>query len=589
MELKRTSFPEIKKTKQKNQHEENIKPGFQKGQGRPPRKSDRWQENTEEAFYYWLEDIQPRILMRSGRWEVFDPTPHQREVISAIFEQKDGRLRHNMILNIEPRRHGKSTVFAIVCLFFFVARRNFTISLLGNTDQHCQRTMFKKLVDIINHTPQLKIPDRIDPDKCFYIDRIEQKYWGNAIIKQGVSTSTAYGDRLNILWVSDFHANPDIDVFQAVQSSLLDSEDSLIFIDSNADPTGGHVHEFQKSAETNPSIWCSHIEYDDFSDFCEKAPSWIDRGMAKQIKDNVLPQAFQRDILGKRSSLINRLFPEDVIVSCKDSYKIPVDDIQSLVHGRPYVIGGGLDRAKALLNVGGDFTVWTVILKCANLSGEPEYFPLNIRKFHLNTSRAIKAQIKEDHDRYGLTNVSLENYETADLFPALAEIGIPAELTTATDPIQNSSFPELHRIFRDRRIHLPANCPDLISELSTFVYSVRKNAGGSYSFSHSSSKFHDDHVYSLNWAIWSLRNEILSTFTLPHIDCHLAQANRRSACFLMGGSLELYCSQECRAFQNVREMFKEFRAFHALDSELTIVEFYKAYVKADALIQYQGI
>lgn len=75
---------------------------------------------------------------------------------------------------------------------------------------------------------------------------------GNWIIKTGVSMSTAFGDRINLLWVSDLHASPDIGPFNALQASLLDSENSLILIDSNVDEIGGPVHELQKKPTPIP-------------------------------------------------------------------------------------------------------------------------------------------------------------------------------------------------------------------------------------------------------------------------------------------------------------------------------------------------
>src|SRR5690606_18855577 len=118
------------------------------------------------------------------------------------------KLKHSMILDIEPRRHGKSTVFAIICLFFFCARRNFTIALLGNNDQHADRTMLKRIKNIIQHTPELR--SRVRPDKDILSDQIRRESWGNVIIKAGVSTASAFGDRINLLWVSDLHASPDL-------------------------------------------------------------------------------------------------------------------------------------------------------------------------------------------------------------------------------------------------------------------------------------------------------------------------------------------------------------------------------------------
>ena len=589
MELKRTAFPDLGQNEtNESKTKKPRRGGFKKGEYKLIHRSDGWKENTEECFYNWLTDIKPRILTRSGKWEIFEPTDKQREVIHGVFEQANGKLKHSLALSIQPRRHGKSTVFALILLFFFTARRNQNLALLGNNDEHSNRVQLRLLKNIIKNTYELRL--RIDPDECFYNDHIRKDSWNNYIFKASTTTAGAFGDRINILWVSDLHATPDIEPFNALQASLLDSEDSLILIDSNADVNGGPVHEIQKAAESDSSIWVNHIEYRDFDEFTEKAPAWIDRSKARRIQKTALQADFDRDILGKRSSLVNRLFPEEVILKCQDSYKIPVIDVQSLVHGRPYSVGGGLDRAKNLLaGITGDHTVWTTILKVANLSGEPEFYILNQVKFPLNTSKAIKAVVKEDHDRYGFTNVCLENYEVTDLRPWFADQGIECELITATDTVQNASFPEMNRVAREGRLHIPANCQDLVSELSTFVYSQRKMSNGSYSFGHVSSKFHDDFVYSTAWAIYSLRNEILSAFNLNHIDCTLPNAARRSACFMMGGNLVLHCSEQCSAFHDVKTMFQEFKAFHALDSELTIVEFYKAYVKADGLIQYNSL
>jgi len=575
---------------ERQEHKTNIKKGkrgFQPGQPRPDRKSERWQENTPESFYNWIEDIQPRVLTRSGRYEVFQPTEEQTKTIKAVFEtDRNGFLKHSMILDIEPRRHGKSTVYALIVLFFFTARRNFVTALLGNTDQHCHRVQFRLLENIIKNTPELKV--RINPIKCIYNDHIRQEVWGNWIIKTGVSMSTAFGDRINLLWVSDLHASPDIGPFNALQASLLDSENSLILIDSNVDEIGGPVHELQKEAGSDSSIYANHIFYRDFDHFCKKAPEWIDRKKAKRMMKTVLPVEFDRDILGKRNSAVNGLFPPQIIKRCKTPYQIPVTDIEGITQGRAYKIGGGLDRAKKLLaGRDGDHTVWTVVCKVANPEGEPEYYILNQVRFTINTSKAIKAQILEDHKRYKLNNVCLENYEVTDLLAWMGEQGIPCELISATDTNQNASFPEFHRICKEGRFHFPNKAKLLPEEMSTFVYTQRKTAG-TYSFGHSSSKFHDDAVYSTNWAIFALRHEVLDLYRLSSIICSNMNPVKRSLCFLMGGDKTLFCSEQCRAYQEVKEMFRQFKSYQ-LDSELDIAEFFHAYVKVNGIVQYQGV
>lgn len=550
-------------------------------------KSNAWQANTEEAFYAWLEDIKPRILTRSGKYEVFVPTDQQREIISAVFTTDGDRLKHSMVIDLEPRRHGKSTTLAIIMLFFFCARRNWTGALLGNSDDHCTRVQLKRIKNIITHTPALRA--RINPDKDILLDHIRQESWGNLIFKANVSLSGSFGDRISALWVSDMHASPDLAPFNALQASLLDSEDSLILIDSNADSLGGPVHGLEEESLEDPSIYCRHVEYSDFEEFSEKAPSWIDRSRAKRIQKTALEADFQRDILGKRSSIANALWPEILIKGAMDSYRMPVDNIKDLAHGRPYKVGAGLDRAKLLSPLmGGDHSVLTTIAKVAQVNGEPEYFILDLHDFTLNLSKAIKARIIENHKRYGLTNICLEAFETVDLLPYLAEMQIPTESIHATDVAQNSIFPEFYRIVKDGRLHIPANGTQLADEMRSFIYTAKKY--GNYSFGHSSSQFHDDAVYATAWAIFSLRNEILSMYQLNHLDCKNQSSLKRSLCFMFGGSKILQCSQQCQAFRDVQEMFADFLAYNQLDSELRIMEFYKAYVKTqDAVIQYQAV
>lgn len=74
--------------------------------------------------------------------------------------------------------------------------------------------------------------------------------------------------------------------------------------------------------------------------------------------------------------------------------------------------------------------------------------------------------------------------------------------------------------------------------------------------------------------MYALQNEILSVFDLDHIDCQIAQSNRRTTCFMMSGNLELFCSVQCRTYHNIKVMFKKFKAFNALGSELSIIEFF---------------
>jgi hypothetical protein len=207
-------------------------------------------------------------------------------------------------------------------------------------------------------------------------------------------------------------------------------------------------------------------------------------------------------------------------------------------------------------------------------------------KFKINSSKLIKAEILRDHERYELNSLIMENFETADLASWSAESELKTELLSATDVNQAASFPELYRVAKEGRLHFPAGLDDLASELATFTYTRRKS--GQYSFGHASQKFHDDCVYALNWAIFSLRKEVLHAYELDSIMCQNRSGARRNVCFLLGGGLELFCKERCAAYARVEEMYRAYKKY-SLDSDLQIVDFFHAYVKVSGAVIYQAV
>lgn len=489
-----------------------------------------------------------------------------------------------MSLNVAPRRHSKSTVFSLIVLFLFTSRKNHVTMLLGNSELHSMRTQKNLLQKIITATPLLA---QAIPAETFRKFEIRFPALGNAIQLSPSNVSVSFGDRINTLWVSDYHACPDLGPFNALQAATLDSEDSLIFIDSNVSHHDGPEAALQNEAEHDPTIFCKYTSYRDFDDFAANAPLWIDRGRAKRLKKTTLLVDWKRDILGQRSSATNALFPEAVIDRCRDTYKIPILDPREIAGNRKYKISGALDRAKNLFQTKwSDATVWTTIMKMSSPKhGEPEIYILNQKKINPNTARAIKKVITKDHERFHLDNVVLENYETADLAPWLADQRIPFELISAHDTAQNQSFPELFRIANEGRLHIPVSCEDLISEMRTFCYTQR--AGSKYSFGHSSQRYHDDFVFSLNWAIFALRASILSAYTIGNFQCS-NRSPRRQHCFLMGGNLELACKYQCYAYERVHTMQEEYSEMQ-LDTDLSIQDFFYTHVKRAGAVVSQAV
>jgi hypothetical protein len=285
-----------------------------------------WQANSAAAFRKWLADAKPRVLHRNGQYKIFKPTPEQDKIIDEILASKNKKFKHSMSIVIQPRRHGKSTVIAAICLWLFTSRRNFTIQLLGNTEVHCRRVQFNTLVKIIRNTPLLSQAIKEDDIRQY---EIRFPALGNVIQLSPQNAAASFGDRLNLLWVSDLHAAADLGPFNALQAALLDSDDSLCLIDSNVDHTDGPIHALQREAEADPSIFCSYLCYENLEDYLNRVLGWIDRAKAQLLQRTTLPADFARDILGKRMDAKNALFPSEVIELCKSHYKIPVADIGS--------------------------------------------------------------------------------------------------------------------------------------------------------------------------------------------------------------------------------------------------------------------
>jgi hypothetical protein len=548
----------------------------------------RWNRPGIRGFAEWFKDVRPRILTSRSSYEPIKLTKEQGTYLKgALAVTEDGRLTHSLCLHIAPRRMGKSILHALVVLYFFSVKQNFTIQLLGTTAEHSKRVQFNLLRKVIRNTPALL---KIFKEENIYVDQIVFPKKGNVIQCSNTSFGMAFGSKLNLLWFSDAHACEDWSVFNAQQASLLDSEEALCLIDSNVDAFDGPLFSLQKQAEDDPGIFAFHTQFENLEDYLERAPEWINRAKAKRLQSTLLPAEFDRDILGKRGDSRNALFTRDVIELCQDqTYSIPVtpEGLKALTKGRAYKIGAGLDRAKNLFgSLGGtDNTVLTVVAKVASPAhGEPEFYVLDQRAIIPNLSRSIKKAILEAHQKFPLTNLILENYEITDLYSWLLEQKIPVELLNAHESNQNVIFPELYRVAKEGRLHFPADMSELVSELSTFSYTLKTN--GKYSFGHAQTKFKDDRVYSLAYSIFSLRESVLHSYVLGSFACRNKSPNRHH-CFLMDGELILTCSNFCEAYKQVETMWHSYRE-QLMDSELTLQEFFQIKVRREGARLYQA-
>ena len=162
-----------------------------------------WSENSPQSFFNWIRDIEPRILI-NNRYQPFEPTEKQKDLINKILKSEDNRFTHSLSLLIQPRRHGKSTIYSLIILWLFTSRKNLTIQCLGNTESHTRRTQFNTLKKIIANSPFLR---KLIPEKHMLVFEIHFPALGNTIqMSPGNNVSTAFGEKIDVLWVSDLHS-----------------------------------------------------------------------------------------------------------------------------------------------------------------------------------------------------------------------------------------------------------------------------------------------------------------------------------------------------------------------------------------------
>lgn len=539
--------------------------------------TQRWALPGILGFSHWYNDVKPRILHADGKYKRLRLTPEQGEYLKQCLKVRpDGTFQHNLSLHIEPRRMGKTILHVLILLYFHTAKKNWTTQLAGNSEHHSRRVQWKLLLDIIRQTPKLR---SLIPERCITQHVISHPRKGNNILAmRGVSVRSAFGDSLNCIHFVDSHACADWSYFNALQASTISNENSLVLIDSNVDGKGEPTHKLQLTAMEDDRMYVLHRFFKDWQEYEKKAPPWINRAKAKRLMDTLLPQEASRDVLGLRGDSKNQLFSSHIILCCKSDYSLPVTDLQSLTKGRAYKIGAGLDRSKAIFGSlqGADNTVFTVVLKVAAESGEPEIYLLEQHTVIPNTAKHIKQLILRANEKWHLDNIVLESFEIVDLAAYLDDQKIPYEILSPHEKNQTISFSEFFRVAKENRLHFPHEQRDLIKEMRNFTYTMKGE--GKFSFGSGNQKIHDDLVYSLNWAIFSLRAHVLQLFTIGNIKCN-SKSSHREHCYLLGGRFILPgCSQECVAHHELTAMYEKFLQFQT-ESAVTQQQFFKDKVK----------
>jgi hypothetical protein len=472
---------------------------------------------------------------------------------------------------------------ALLVLWRFTLNPHENIVVLANSEKQSLSTSFKIVRGIIVNTPAL-----LSQVGATNIQRGLINYPGfqSSIRAATCAPASLYGEKVTCGWVSEIHAAQSDEGMQIIASSLGDSINSWLLIDSTVDSIGGplHVLENLQASGDDPTVYVHRIEYRDLDEALKKSPPWIQRPWLKSRAKQLLPATFQTQHLNQRVTSDNCLFATSDIDRAKERLPMPMstDDLTTLAAGRTYVVGGGLDRAY-FGSLHGDSTIWTSTLKLAVAGEEPHYYVLNQQAILGSLAPLIKKAISTDHKNYVLENVIFESYNSQDIYLWTCENKIPAELLHATLTNQTPAFTELHRIVKEGRLHYSDKLKELAREMETFLYELK----GEQPRFGINNAVHDDRVYSLAWSIFATRQKELAAYTLDSVICE-SKSRHAPLCFLREGDLILNCGPSCPSFITVQQMHLQHRRT-VVESEITLPDFFHSLVKHDGLTTYQGI
>jgi len=520
---------------------------------RPRRRSGpaRWR-NGADGFFAFLEDVQPHIKDEHGRWVPYTiPNDEVREEIRRAIDSGCGT-----VVFCWPRRHGKTLVTALIILWRFLTRQNETIALIANSEKQAIDTCFRIVRDALRNTPYTR---RMLRDETIKIQaqNIQYEGLGNSITGYPNNPSVLYGIAFSIVQVSELHAARDIEAFNTVSGSTMDRADGLILVDSTVGSQSSPLWVLWQTNQTDPDadIHFSYINYRDLEDAIQNLPSWLSEARLRTLAATMLPLQFAQQHLNQWQAGSSCLFPPNILDMCRDQYPI---NVEALTSGAAYVVGSGLDRAYGF-SLHGDQTVATAVLRV--LDGEDDHFyVLASDSIRFSSASGIKKALSRYEREYQMTRAAIESYNAQDIAAWCGDQKFDHELVHATSDRQSNAFTALYNAAAEGRLHIHPSYEKLLEEMAVFEYRLENVTGkGTVPKFEAATGSHDDHVYSLAWAVYSLRDIELNPYEIAGIHC-FANAIVAPLCVLNGGTIVPACSEQCRSFGTAADLYQKYEA-----------------------------
>lgn len=526
--------------------------------------------NGSAGFFAWVDDVKPMIPSEKGGFAPYVvPSALVRAELCRVL---DGG--YSTIVLCWPRRHGKTVVAALLIVWRFMTRRTQNVAIVANSERQSVDTAFRLVKTILTETPYTK--RLIDSGAIAVMsDRISYDAVGNVIQGYPASAASLYGKKLSVAQISELHAARDDAVCQVLASSTIDSDDGLVLIDSTVGARNSPLFALYQTAQggADPTLFYSHIRYRDLQDAIDNGPTWIKPERLRSRAAQMLPAEFAQQHLNQWTAGTSALFPPDVLDRCRDTYAL---DVQAITEGAAYSVGGALDRAYGF-SLHGDATVTTCILK--TLQGEDEHFyVLASEAVRFSTAKGIKGNFTRYHRDFGMSRAAVESYNAQDVSAWCAEQPFDHEVISPTAERQANAFTALYNVANEGRLHIHPSFDKLIGELAAFEYRLEATgtSKGAVPRFEAAKGCHDDFVYALAWAIYSLRDVELNPYEVAGIHCDAA-GPAAVLCFLNGGSMAPSCADACRSHHAVAALHAKYRARTGI-APMNIADFFAAKV-----------
>lgn len=511
----------------------------------------RWQQPGSAGFFAFLDDVKPMIPSEKGGYQVYT-VPSER-VRAEIVRILDGGYSTAVVC--WPRRHGKTVLVALLICWRFLTRQTQNIAIVANSERQTTDTAFRLVRTILEQTPYTA---RLIANESIVIirDKVTYEAIGNVIQGFAANPASLYGKKLSLAQVSELHATASDSIYQALASSTIDSDDGLVLVDSTVGPRASPLFGLYQLHEggNDPSLYFSHIEYRDLEDAVTNGPAWIKPERLRSRAAQMLPAEFAQQHLNQWTAGTSALFPPSVIEKCKSAYPI---DVTALSDGRAYAVGAGLDRAYGF-SLHGDSTVASAVLKV--LDGEEEhYFVLASDDIRFSSAGGIRRAFTRYHKDFGLKRATIESYNSQDIAAWCGEQPFDHEVVFATAERQSNIFTTMFNAASEGRLHILPRFEKLLAEMGTFEYRLEVGAKGTVAKFEHAKGCHDDHVYSVAWAIYALREFELNPYELTGIHCDAVGPVAR-LCLLNDGGLVPPCADTCRSFRSVDVLYQKYKS-----------------------------